>query len=62
MITIDLKGPEGNSYFLLMMGLQISRLVGLDFEKIEKEMKKSDYENLLNVFKHYFSEYVVFLN
>ncbi len=59
---IDLSGPQGNAYFLMGIAKELSKKAGLDFDKILTEMKSSNYENLLNVFESYFSNYVDLVN
>ncbi len=53
---IFLGGPEGNAYVLLGYAKDFSRQLGLDFDKIQKEMTSSDYDNLIQVFDKYFGE------
>ena len=55
---IDLSGPEGNSFVLLSYAKSFSKQLGLNFEEIAKEMKSSNYENLITVFDKYFGEFV----
>jgi len=57
-IIIDLKGPQGNAYFLLGTASNLAKQLGLDGAKILSEMKSGDYENLLQVFEKNFGEYV----
>lgn len=56
---IDLNGQGGNAFVLLAYAKEYSKQLGLDFEKIKREMKESDYENLITVFDKYFGEYVI---
>ena len=55
---IDLTGPEGNAYTLLGVAEDLAKNLGLNFEVINKEMTKGDYENLIQVFDKYFGNYV----
>jgi hypothetical protein len=56
---IDLTGPEGNAYVLLGYASRYAKELNLDVEAITKEMKSSDYENLIKVFDKYFGEYFI---
>lgn len=58
-IEIDLTGPQGNAFYLLGMASKLSKQLGLDTERILNEMRVSDYENLVNVFDHYFGDFVI---
>ena len=57
-ITIDLNGPEGNSFVLLGKAKAFARDLGLDGDLIVQEMRLGDYEDLLKVFDHYFGDFV----
>lgn len=57
-LQIDLTGPQGNAYFLLGQASNLAKQLGLDGNKIQEEMKASDYENLIQVFDKYFGELV----
>ena len=56
--VIDLGGPQGNAYYLLGRAQNLSKQLDLDVEAILKEMKASDYDNLVKVFDKYFGEFV----
>ncbi len=61
MIEIDLTGPQGNAYFLLGTASKMGRQLGLDSDEIEvilRNMRSSDYENLINVFDKNFGNIV----
>ena len=61
-IEIDLRGPEGNAFFLLGTASKLGRQLGLDKEEIEiilRQMRFSDYENLINVFDKNFGDFVI---
>ena len=58
-LVIDLTGPDGNAYALMATAKQLARQLGLDSEKIIKEMMSSDYENLLQVFDSNFGSFVI---
>ena len=55
---IDITGPDGNAYCLLGYAKNLCEQLGKDYEKISKEMKSSDYENLINVFDREFGRCV----
>jgi alanine-alpha-ketoisovalerate/valine-pyruvate aminotransferase len=60
-IEIDLTSPQGNAFFLLGTASKLGRQLGFDRDEIEillKEMKRGDYENLVNVFDKYFGSFV----
>jgi alanine-alpha-ketoisovalerate/valine-pyruvate aminotransferase len=60
-IEIDLTGPQGNAYFLLGTASKLGRQLGLDSDEIEvilRNMRSSDYENLVNVFDRNFGNIV----
>ena len=58
-IIIDLTGPDGNAFALMAIGKKLARKMGLDENKILKEMMKGDYENLLEVFDENFGSFVI---
>jgi len=58
-IIIDLTGPDGNAFALMAIGKKLARKIGLDENKILKEMMKGDYENLLEVFDENFGSFVI---
>jgi hypothetical protein len=58
-MVIDLTGPDGNAFSLMGQAQAFARQLGWDAEKIIKEMKSGDYENLVEVFDNYFGDYVV---
>ena len=60
-IEIDLTGPEGNAYFLMGTASKLGRQLGWDRDEIEillRQMRRSDYENLVNTFDKYFGDFV----
>ena len=62
MIEIDLSGPQGNAFFLLGTASKLGRQLGLDSDEIEiilRQMRFSDYENLINVFDRNFGDFVI---
>jgi hypothetical protein len=59
MIEIDLLGPDGNAFVLLGYAKNLSKQLGINYEKVKSEMTSGDYENLIKVFDNYFGEYVI---
>jgi hypothetical protein len=55
MNQIDLSGPKGNAFFLIGQAKMWAKELDLDADAISKEMRSSDYENLISVFNKYFS-------
>jgi hypothetical protein len=58
-IIIDLTGPDGNAFALMGYASRFAKQLGLDPKVIIKEMRSSDYENLLQVFDGYFGSFVI---
>lgn len=56
--VIDLKGQQGNAFYLLGYAKKLSKQLNLNFALIEEEMTSSDYENLIKVFDDYFGDFV----
>ena len=57
-IEIDLTGPQGNAFFLLVTAKKLASQLGLDGNQIMEEMTSGDYENLLQVFDTNFGSIV----
>lgn len=57
-IVIDTRGPDGNAFVLISYAISMAKQLGFDKDQIVKEMKSSDYNNLIKVFDKYFGEYV----
>jgi len=52
-MRVDLSGPEGNAFYLMMLVAKLGTQLGLTQEKIDdimKQMKSSGYDNLVKVF------------
>ena len=61
-IVIDLTGPDGNAYYLLALVRSLGKQISLserEMNKIELEMKSSDYEHLVKTFDFHFGQWVV---
>ena len=58
-MVIDLTGPDGNAFVLMATATNLARKLGPDSDKIVKDMKSGDYENLVNVFDSYFGSFVI---
>ena len=60
-IESDVTGPQGNAFFLLGTASKLGRQLGWDRDEIEillRQMRNSDYENLVNTFDKYFGDFV----
>jgi hypothetical protein len=57
-VSIDLTGPDGNAFVLIGYANKFARQLGLDKEKIVKDMMSGDYEHLVEVFDKNFGDYV----
>ena len=57
-LEIDLTGPQGNAFCLMATARQLAIQLKLDSDAIIREMKTSDYDNLVEVFDKYFGEHV----
>jgi hypothetical protein len=61
-IVIDLTGPQGNAFVLLGMANDFAKQLGWSKEerdKLQEDMKSSDYENLIRVFDKHFGKFVI---
>lgn len=57
--VLDLTGPEGNVFCLMGYASRWAKQLGLDGEKIIREMQSSDYENAVQTLDKYFGNYVI---
>ena len=58
-IIIDLTGPDGNAFVLIVKAMSFAKIFGLNQESIKQEMMSGDYENLLQVFDKHFGHFVI---
>jgi len=58
-IVIDLTGPDGNAFSLMVHAKKFASQLKLDHEPILNEMMEGDYENLLEVFDKHFGKFVI---
>jgi len=58
-IVIDLTGPDGNAFSLMVYAKRFAKQLELDSEPILNEMMEGDYENLLEVFDKNFGKFVI---
>ena len=61
-LSIDLTGCTGNAFYLLGYARELCRKLEKSEEETEsilKEMKSSDYANLIQVFDDYFGDFVI---
>jgi len=59
--NIDLTGLKGNAFFLLGYARELCKVLEKsekETEDIIKEMKSSDYTNLIQVFDDYFGDFI----
>lgn len=57
-IEIDLRGPQGNAFYLLASAHDLCKQLDKDWIDVEKRMTLSNYNNLIKVFDEEFGEYV----
>ena len=55
---IDLRGQDGNAFFLMSQASHFSRQLNLDAKPILVEMLSGGYDNLVNTFDKYFGDVV----
>lgn len=55
---IDLRGQDGNAFFLMNQASRFSRQLNLDAKPILAEMMSDNYDNLVNTFDKYFGDVV----
>jgi hypothetical protein len=60
-MVIDLTGPDGNAFMLIGKAGNLAKQLGLDKDKIQKEMMSGDYDHLVKVFDKYFGDFVTLL-
>ena len=53
---IDLRGPLGNAHYLLGLAQDLCKQLGRDPRPLLKEMRSSDYDNLIKVFDREFGD------
>ena len=61
-LEIDLRGPQGNAFFLMNLAKDLGKQLGWSRKSIEmiiNTMTLCDYENLLLIFDYHFGEYVI---
>lgn len=64
-IVVDLTGPEGNAFILLVTAKRLAKELlqynDKETEELLDEMGASDYENLVETFDRHFGHYVILL-
>lgn len=55
---IDLRGPQGNAFFLLGYAVKLAQQLRLDGKAIEAEMKVGGYRHLVLTFDEHFGDVV----
>jgi hypothetical protein len=61
-IEIDLKGPEGNAFYLLGIARNLATQLGYDKARQDEliaDMTSNNYEHLVQVFDNHFGTFVV---
>lgn len=58
-LVIDLTGPDGNAFVLMVTAVNLAKQLGKDGKAIREEMMAGDYEHLLSVFDREFGDYVI---
>ena len=58
-MVIDLTGPDGNAFVLMVTAQKLAKQLGLDPEEVLTEMQAGDYENLIEVFDRYFGDFAI---
>ncbi|BBM67890.1 hypothetical protein VA249_45360 (plasmid) [Vibrio alfacsensis] len=57
-IEIDLRGPQGNVFYLFRVGQKLAHQLGMDWDLIFKRMANGDYVQAVRIFDAYFGQYV----
>jgi hypothetical protein len=57
--VIDLTGPQGNAFALILTARITAKHFGLDPDTIINEMVAGDYEHLIQVFDRHFGEHFI---
>lgn len=57
-IRIDLRGPQGNVFFLIKQAGTYAKQLGLDVKVIQADMTSSDYEHAVEVFDKHFGSVI----
>lgn len=57
-VDIDLKNTQGNSFYLIKQAKILAKENGKNPDSIIREMTASNYQNMINVFKREFSNYI----
>ena len=61
-IEIDLRGTQGNAFYLMGLAHDLGKQLGWSRKTIElitNTMCAGDYDNLLEIFDYHFGEYVI---
>ena len=59
--VIDLTGPQGNAFYLLVLAVKLCNQIGfsvLSTQAILEDMKNGDYEHLITRFDYHFGELI----
>ena len=55
--VIDLRGPQGNAFYLLVLASKLCKQIGIsehETDSILEEMKSNGYTNLIETFDRHF--------
>ena len=55
---IDLTGPDGNAFVLIGIAKDLARKLSKDGDAIIREMRKSNYDHLIEVFDREFGDFI----
>ena len=58
-LVIDLTGPDGNAFALMVYAKRLAEQLGMNYHVIIDEMKQGDYEHLVKTFDFHFGDYVI---
>ena len=61
-LEVDLRGPQGNAFFLMGLAKDLGKQLGWCNKTIEiviEAMTIGDYDNLLEIFDYHFGEFVI---
>jgi hypothetical protein len=60
--VVDLSGPDGNAYTLLIYTIRWCKQLGKDWKTITNDMTSKDYNHLVSVVDMEFGKFVTFLH
>lgn len=57
-IELDLRGPQGNAWFLISLVREFALITNEDPQPIIDQMMEGDYDNLVKTFDEHFGSFV----